>query len=256
MAEHISINGKNYVPSNSLAGSFGYSSDYIGKLAREEKVLGLQVGRQWFVEPTSLEVYLQKVTIEKEIVKDELRATRKRERSVHELQTPLSPIVHSSFALAQTVAIVLCGFFVGGLGYVAQSNNISTAHISAGAKDTFTYVALALAPKFGGQLQSNVVSAPEYETQTVTETKPQTQPIEVAKKEIVFTKLPILATASTTAQASVAKIADASQLTFSDEITVSVDAKGVSYVEPVFGHKASSSAHFVLLSPEVNAKRN
>lgn len=54
MSQQLRVNGKQYLQSNELASTFGYSADYLGKLAREEKILGTQIGRQWFIEPESL----------------------------------------------------------------------------------------------------------------------------------------------------------------------------------------------------------
>ena len=57
MTNVLTINGKKYIQSNQLAREFGYTTDYIGRLAREEKILATLVGRQWFVEPESLRVF-------------------------------------------------------------------------------------------------------------------------------------------------------------------------------------------------------
>ena len=63
MPVHLLINGKKYFPSSTLCTSFGYTSDYLGKLAREEKILGTLVGRQWFIEEASLKTFLLKTEV-------------------------------------------------------------------------------------------------------------------------------------------------------------------------------------------------
>ena len=58
----------------------GYSRDYITKLARDKKILATQIGRQWFVDISSLETYAQKSALEQKVRQQELSATRKAER--------------------------------------------------------------------------------------------------------------------------------------------------------------------------------
>ena len=43
MTNVLTINGKKYIQSNQLAREFGYTTDYIGRLAREEKILATPV---------------------------------------------------------------------------------------------------------------------------------------------------------------------------------------------------------------------
>jgi hypothetical protein len=61
---------------------FGYSRDYITKLARDKKILATQIGRQWFVDFASLETYTQKSALEQKVRQQELSTTRKVEREI------------------------------------------------------------------------------------------------------------------------------------------------------------------------------
>ncbi len=80
MAQSLEVNNKTYLPSVVLAKEFNYTSDYISKLARDEKVLGTRVGRQWFIEPESLRTFILQLEVEKRIIKEDLSLERKRER--------------------------------------------------------------------------------------------------------------------------------------------------------------------------------
>ena len=108
MSQSFTVNGKEYLQSNVLASSFGYTSDYIGKLAREEKIIGTQVGRQWFIEPESLKIFLHKVQVEKEFRKIELRQLRKIEHASFQHETRKNKIItHSAYHTAASACIIL-----------------------------------------------------------------------------------------------------------------------------------------------------
>jgi len=135
MAQSLTINGKEYIPSNTLAARFKYTPDYIAKLAREEKILATQVGRLWFVEPGSLETFFHQSQIEKELRAEELRRKRKVEHALHQqaqisAQTIGSPLE----AIAQTAVILLCGLLLGGIGTIAVEEDLGAAEIVSGAQ--------------------------------------------------------------------------------------------------------------------------
>lgn len=86
MNRKITINEKELKPSATLAREFGYSIDYISKLAREGKVEATKVGRQWFVEMTSLKNFVDNISKKKEINRIRLRAQRKIELESYSIQ--------------------------------------------------------------------------------------------------------------------------------------------------------------------------
>ena len=57
----------------------GYSRDYITKLAREQKILAAQIGRQWYVDVESLKGYAEGMAAEREVRQQQLSEARKRE---------------------------------------------------------------------------------------------------------------------------------------------------------------------------------
>lgn len=57
----------------------GYSRDYITKLAREQKILAAQIGRQWYVDVKSLQSYANGMALEQKVRQQQLSDERKRE---------------------------------------------------------------------------------------------------------------------------------------------------------------------------------
>lgn len=86
MSQHVTINGKKFEPSASLAREFGYSMDYVSRLAREGKIEATRVGRQWFVEALSLKQFVNEISKQKQINREQLREQRKQELNIHESQ--------------------------------------------------------------------------------------------------------------------------------------------------------------------------
>ena len=62
------------------AASVGYSRDYVTKLARDQKIAAVQIGRQWFVEAESLQQYADQSLLEQKVRQQELSEIRKAER--------------------------------------------------------------------------------------------------------------------------------------------------------------------------------
>lgn len=81
MSSSIHFEGKNYLSSKEAGRISGYTNDYISRLAREAKIDARRVGTQWFVEPKSLDSFLQNAQKVREARKESLRAERQKERT-------------------------------------------------------------------------------------------------------------------------------------------------------------------------------
>lgn len=79
MSKSIVINGTVLVSLKEAARSISYSRDYLAKLARDEKIFAKQVGRQWFVEMSSVQAFLNESALEQEVRNKNLREERRRE---------------------------------------------------------------------------------------------------------------------------------------------------------------------------------
>ncbi len=58
--DELEISGKRYISTRRAAREHGYHSDYMGQLIRGKKVAGQKVGRAWYIEEDSLNIYLGK----------------------------------------------------------------------------------------------------------------------------------------------------------------------------------------------------
>ena len=151
MAKSLRINEKEYLPSVELARQFSYTSDYISKLARDEKVLATRVGRQWFIEPESLHVFTQQLEVEKRLRHDELSRQRKLERVSTEEVTKTRPGEISSLAdhasaLAQAVVVLVCGLLVGVMSWQMNSNELTLSDLQDGAQVAFGSITAHVLP--------------------------------------------------------------------------------------------------------------
>lgn len=126
MTEELSINGKAYLSASRLSKEFSYTPDYIARLAREEKILATRLGRVWFVEPVSLEIYTKQIDLEKEIRKEELQQRRIAERKWAEQKE--RSFVNTSdgkhAAVIQSAVLVAMGVVIGVFGFVNFNLNV------------------------------------------------------------------------------------------------------------------------------------
>ena len=65
MQPSLQKNNKNFISSIDASVRFGITNDYVSLLCRQGKVAGERVGRQWFVEPSSLETFLAQMQVRK-----------------------------------------------------------------------------------------------------------------------------------------------------------------------------------------------
>ena len=123
MSEQLEINGIPYVPVAQAAKQFGYTSDYLTKLAREKKISGSKIHRRWFVSVESIEEFLahhENTNIKKS---KELRTERKRlfaaaqtvRRSSDHMRRDL--VDRKVHAAAQAAVVLVLGLSVGAGGH-------------------------------------------------------------------------------------------------------------------------------------------
>lgn len=82
MESSLEINGRILRPIRDVAEQVAYSRDYITRLAREKKVYGVQIKRQWFVDVESVRQYAADADIEASVRKQSLSEIRKQEREL------------------------------------------------------------------------------------------------------------------------------------------------------------------------------
>lgn len=136
---------------------FGYSNDYIARLAREQKIIGRQAGRQWLIEIASLEQFLAEADRAKKAHAEKVRESRRKEREAYQARAPQEPKASAVAAslqppmvaplpprvatLAKTGIVVAMGAFVGvGMYLGAPLMHQGTAQ-SAGIFEMFSTLA-------------------------------------------------------------------------------------------------------------------
>src|SRR3990167_730160 len=70
-----------YITAGDAGRVVGYTSDYVARLAREKKVRGRRIGRQWLVDPQSLALFVADAEKQKPLRGDAVRQERKKEHA-------------------------------------------------------------------------------------------------------------------------------------------------------------------------------
>lgn len=242
MSSSVTINGKMYMPSTMLSASYGYTSDYISKLAREEKVLGTQIGRTWFVEPESLKLFLHQVEVNKQIRKEELSRQRKLEQVASKVPVEIPKVLPQKesrqtrslslavSAIAQASLILFCGIFAGSLFWTASQNGVGVSEFVSSAHETASFMLASLDPIRSRNAQP--VSVAATEAAFVDERNS-------SKQAEIFADLPQFPDRLATTSASSTGSAGVS-VSFSDEVNLVKDSDGQVMVEPVFANASGS----------------
>jgi hypothetical protein len=149
MTQNLIISDKTYLPSAEIAKNFGYTPDYVSRLARESKVVATCVNRKWFICEDSFNDFVRSLDLMKETRSDELKKQRKVDRLVHAQEIKKSTTTRraqSNIALAQTCAIMLCGALVGLLGWSVSGEDITLSQINVGVEKSYSQISSALTP--------------------------------------------------------------------------------------------------------------
>lgn len=248
MSQHLSVNGKEYIPSNELASTFGYSSDYIGKLARDEKILGTLIGRQWFVEPESLKTFLLKTEVEKKIRKEELSLQRKAEHLAHQKGLALeSSSSLGSVALAQALVIISCGFLLGGLGWVSTEAGLKPADLAYGATESLALIGRSVFPNSAVDINASV------STQLAASTEGLIRQEAEKAEPLVFADLPQFPFREAPDQSGSLSSSTSESVSsgifsqFSDEVEIVLDEEGNQLLQPIFKDGEKGEERFLIV---------
>jgi len=131
MTDTVEINGKAYHPIRTAAKVVLYSADHVTKLARENKVNAVQLGRRrWFVQIESLRAYAEVQKQEQAIKQKHLRLQRKMERKMY---TAVTPAKSTRQPVEHRVAIVICGVLCLGVVTGLQLSNVFQANANIAA---------------------------------------------------------------------------------------------------------------------------
>ncbi|HTR18369.1 MAG TPA: hypothetical protein VMH91_00060, partial [Candidatus Paceibacterota bacterium] len=89
MSDELFFDGTRFIPASEAAGISNLTRDYITRLARESKVVGRQVGRQWYVSEESFKAFL----VAQEYANSQRRGalTRERQQEYDRIQAVQAP---------------------------------------------------------------------------------------------------------------------------------------------------------------------
>lgn len=183
MSTVLEINGISFLSIKEAAALVAYSKDYVSRLAREQKIVATQVGRQWYVDPVSLRSFAEMARLEQEVRKQQLSAERRREQAVKREVVVAKSSTHdrvrkrlsrakvaASFILFVGLSFGTFGYFYNGSVLVATDfiNSDVTAGLSFGersASEKATEEAVSLhVPKAEPvAIYSTVVDRPKFE---------------------------------------------------------------------------------------------
>src|SRR3990167_2327687 len=125
-----------YITAGDAGRVVGYTSDYVARLAREKKVRGRRIGRQWLVDPQSLTLFVADAEKQKLLRGDAVRQERKKEHAQTRTREQHAGKIWKQFGLAKkTIA--------------ATASRLAANIYEMNANDSLLHRAYALAAAFG-----------------------------------------------------------------------------------------------------------
>ena len=110
------IDGKEYLSAKDAGRAFGYTSDYVAKLAREGKIDGKKIGRSWFVNEHSLDSFVQSVEKSKQERLDKLRVEGHQEYRALQAGEGVLDTLHEQVSRVHTFSVFFLRTIGAGLG--------------------------------------------------------------------------------------------------------------------------------------------
>ncbi len=142
MSTVLEINGISFLSIKEAATLVAYSKDYVSRLAREQKIVATQVGRQWYVDPVSLRSFAEMAKLEQEVRKQQLSAERRREQAVKREVVVAKSSTHDrvrrrlSRAKVAASFILFVGLSFGTLGHLYNNGPVLVADDFVGSDVT------------------------------------------------------------------------------------------------------------------------
>ncbi len=226
---------------------FGYTNDYISRLAREKKVMGMRVGRQWYVDARSLETFIARSEDAKKEYSLRLREERKKERvTVAKVATQKTEFVPLQGSRAQALAkagMVMCvSVVLGGLIFSAShtftKEDMQNANILTALREFALrlYGLGAAPPRY----------APEITSRAMDVSVATPAPALAAEATNDSRAMVVLPSGDTTPNADIERA-------FSDQVQVERDRDGKSgIITPIFKHSTSSPYRFLLVPLKIS----
>ena len=122
MDDYIFVENDKFIPAKQAAQYLGYSTDYIGRLCREEKLIGKLVGRSWYVKEISIFSYREEISRafleSREEQARRMSLEYRKHNKAEKIKNPARTIFTYSAAMAAILLLV-------GTSFVMAQNNFS-----------------------------------------------------------------------------------------------------------------------------------
>jgi hypothetical protein len=168
MKDELYINGQTFCAVRVAVNHVSYSKDYITRLAREQKIRAVHIGRNWYVDIDVLKRYVEVQTLETSVRNRHLQQQRKTE---HELRGAIvARAVNLAYdqgrlvvySMASVCLVILLGLALGaGVGQLDMLAAVPAANQPA-VTESVSPDEVALVPNFTAP-QASVAVTPDRE---------------------------------------------------------------------------------------------
>ena len=256
MSQTLQVNNTEYVKASVAARAVGYTSDYVGRLAREKKIAATRVGRQWFIDLESLKKFIANSDKKKSERREKLRSVRKVEHRVHQNKTSKAHhLAHVQYeneikkgvasAVVATMAVVMSGI---GIGVFATYGVHTPAVVTDQVRKHADLEALAVAVYTGFSPASNQsVAASPVARGVAVEAVPQDSAEQVVTDSETYQaeNTGLIVMDGDISDETIAAVRDS----FSDEVAVEIDesAPDTGLITPVFKERSGDTYRFLMV---------
>ena len=139
MSEVLTIEGIQYVSATHAGNHFGYTKDYLSMLINAGKIEGHKVGRKWYVNFNSAEIFFKTAHEQRTAYRKHISAERKKELHHH---TQVRTAHRPQNAILETLVILILGLSMGVTGYLGTT--VHQASVTASNTSFLKNIAIAL----------------------------------------------------------------------------------------------------------------
>ena len=241
MSEVLTIEGIQYITAAQAGNHFGYTKDYLSMLIKAGKIEGHKVGRKWYVNFTSAEIFFKTAHEQRTAYRKHISTERKKELH-HHTQERIAHRPHN--ALLETLVILILGLSIGVTGYlgtVSQSASVSQGDFSF-LKNLAVSLYTLVSPVDTLSITDEEISSSVGSKSNLAENIPA---VNTQNQDSTTVGALIVAPAKTFTETNVASVAES----FSDEVEVTHDPKNpkTGIVTPIFKNTKGEPYRFLLV---------
>ena len=241
MSEVLTIEGIQYVTATHAGNHFGYTKDYLSMLINAGKIEGHKVGRKWYVNFNSAEIFFKTAHEQRTAYRKHISAERKKELHHH---TQVRTAHRPQNAILETLVILIIGLSLGVAGYlgtVSQSASVSQGDFNF-LKNLAVSLYTLVSPVDTLSITDEEISSSVGSKSNLAENTPA---VNTQKQDSTPADALIVAPAKTFTEASLASVAES----FSDDVEVTHDPKNpkTGIVTPIFKESKGEPYRFLLV---------